>query len=816
MNHAASSPQPQPQPQQQQNSVEGDDFGDANTTDDTTTTGDNNEGETPVVDAAAAVIMIHNALEDLYQSTSYSVNTLPGRWMDESLAALQAPAHQSFFVLQHALAMQLKLKLRLFQGPEPAQSPQTQCPIIIKDNKNNEHGDTTMQALIATALWHCRHLLKPGFEYWVRDHPMTLCIVPMLTAREDNNNPPLFPEENNTPGTTHHQKPYHCNTIPLQLLQPGVLFLLQKQGKDPNDSKSHSSPTTALADAGWKPLTKALLSAAITGAGVVSSRTLVDRMVKTVQQSHPSQEPRRQQQSARAFHKDLLLLQDHLQLTLGTDLRDRAASDVALSLSLANRITTTTQDDEVADTTATTTDNTTTTIILNLLAHVAALELQRKSIRPSRKAADILYVVERIAAAGVKGTYANALYRVAAESLVGSQGFDRHTHGTTLQQLAQTNGQSFGLTTSPRALLCVFRRFSTLYPRMTEEDVACSVQLQDLLTQPPPPPLPIIHFDDEIHRPWVVDIGCGLGTSLLGLADFDTNSQPSSSMAGAVLDLDWSKCNYLGGDVNPRAIAWARSISTRWNLHGRLQFCHATAQVLLKYLQARTISESLLPQEAPDQSQQPLSESQAQQTETTRIKSVINIGLLVLQFPTPYRLQEDKDTGNIYLPSSPEDEKFMANKTMLMEIVNLMKRQRQQHAMDVSEENKEGRHPICHLLVQSNCEDVALYIHDTLLELGLIAVELAHYVVLPVTDASSCGNNANNSLSNDTQPKRDESARTKAWLEEQKRQQPDGPIRRAAGSVWSSIPLLPAMTETEVAMEHAGTPVHRCLFRLPD
>jgi hypothetical protein len=170
----------------------------------------------------------------------------------------------------------------------------------------------------------------------------------------------------------------------------------------------------------------------------------------------------------------------------------------------------------------------------------------------------------------------------------------------------------------------------------------------------------------------------------------------------------------------------------------------------------------------------------------------------VLQFPTPYRLKEDKDTGNIYLPASPEDETFMANKSTLASMVNLMKQQQR---------NDQSGHIPCHLLVQSNCEDVALYIYDALEELGLVAVEWTNdFVSNEIIHASD---------------KRNESSRTTAWLEQQQRQQKQEDkeeavkIRRATGKVWSSIPIVPAMTETEVAMEHAGTPVHRCLFRLP-
>jgi hypothetical protein len=145
---------------------------------------------------------------------------------------------------------------------------------------------------------------------------------------------------------------------------------------------------------------------------------------------------------------------------------------------------------------------------------------------------------------------------------------------------------------------------------------------------------------------------------------------------------------------------------------------------------------------------------------------LIWLGLLVLQFPTPYCLKEDKDTGNIYLPpASPEDETFMANKSILASMVNLMKKQQR---------NDQNGHVPCHLLVQSNCEDVALYIYDALEELGLVAVEWTNDFVSNETIHAS--------------DKRNESSHTTAWLVEQQfwekqEDQEEAVIRRARGKV---------------------------------
>ena len=98
-----------------------------------------------------------------------------------------------------------------------------------------------------------------------------------------------------------------------------------------------------------------------------------------------------------------------------------------------------------------------------------------------------------------------------------------------------------------------------------------------------------------------------------------------------------------------------------------------------------------------------------------------------------------------------------------------------------------------YLLLQSNCEDVALHLHDCLLSMDLEAKD------------SECPRHTFDGSAI--------SSRTRAWLENQQqslRNMED--IRRAVGLQWSSRPLIPVQTETEVSSDHQGTPVHRCLF----
>lgn len=90
--------------------------------------------------------------------------------------------------------------------------------------------------------------------------------------------------------------------------------------------------------------------------------------------------------------------------------------------------------------------------------------------------------------------------------------------------------------------------------------------------------------------------------------------------------------------------------------------------------------------------------------------------------------------------------------------------------------------------MQTNCEDVAVALRDRASDVGLISVPAIH----PVTSPAEQGRLPE---------------RTIEWIR--------NGGERAVGPEWSTEPLLPerCATETEVACEIQGTPVHRCLFK---
>lgn len=90
-------------------------------------------------------------------------------------------------------------------------------------------------------------------------------------------------------------------------------------------------------------------------------------------------------------------IERRLDLTLGTDVRGQSSADTAFALSLVGIKN--------------------NSFALETLAKVARLELDRVSRRPSRRAKDVLHVIEKLAASGVRGEQVDRIYQLAAESL---------------------------------------------------------------------------------------------------------------------------------------------------------------------------------------------------------------------------------------------------------------------------------------------------------------------------------------------------------------------------------------------------------------
>ena len=433
-----------------------------------------------------------------------------------------------------------------------------------------------------------------------------------------------------------------------------------------------------------------------------STMRIADHILSLVLDASEAQQPVDQAEIDRQAN----LLEKRLNLTLGTDIRGRTSADAAFTLALAG---------------------VKKEYIYQTMAKISLLEMERVKKRSSRRAKDVIHVVEKLAASGLKGADVKAIYKLAAECLALKDA--KQDSVETLNK----NPQKFDLL-SPRPLMWLWR-FSARQPkaRETRSSVAETRHTPMLIV---PYSMDRVKRFDDISRPLVIDVGCGMGVSLLGLASLSRQQTRSLATAKLLKDRDWNDCTYLGGDLSQLAVRFGRGITDRWRLDDRLQFVCAPADRFLREV------ESVYPNQ---------------------------VALVLIQFPTPYRLANKQD-GNNQLPSNAESG-FMVSRAVMQQIANLLAK-------------SGGR-----LLLQSNCEDVAITMRDTALKCGLKCIPSSQ----PVTRLTDKGRLPQ---------------RTEEWI------LLGG--ERAIGPEWSEAPLLPSRcaTETEIACEIKRTPVHRCLLEM--
>ena len=345
----------------------------------------------------------------------------------------------------------------------------------------------------------------------------------------------------------------------------------------------------------------------------VSVAELARRLLDHVLESGESAE-------APQYQEQLKIIHQRLNVTLGTDARGRTAADVMFLLALAGVV-----DDSVYE----------------ALVTVAQLELHRVRRRTKRNIKDVLHVCEKVAASGAQVPRVQALYDEAQRAPAVTERLFAHQTILDMQ-----NGELDLL--ADRPLLWLWRHAAKQTKPTAEEDASYDRFRPRL-------------FDDP-ERPLVVDIGCGMGTSLIGLASLAT-SEPSPLLPDGVFFPD---CNFLGIDLNHHGIGFARGIARRWDLTSRLQYLYAPADVTLGEL----------------------------------LDTHAHVAAVLVQFPSPYRLKPD---GNAQLPADAESG-FMVSRDLLNGIHTLLS-------------PIDGR-----LLLQSNAEDVALQMRRTACDLGFVAV----------------------------------------------------------------------------------------------
>ena len=306
---------------------------------------------------------------------------------------------------------------------------------------------------------------------------------------------------------------------------------------------------------------------------------------------------------------------------------------------------------------------------------------------------------------------------------------------------------------------------------------------------------------DEPERPLVVDLGCGYGTSIVGLGRLniardvqgdsgtpygDRAAAPRTTMDEAMAGTaagtrkTMAEANYLGVDLNTAALAYARATIARSNLTDRVAVVAADCEELLHAL------------------------------ETSYPGPVV---VIMCQFPTPYRLDDGQEGsgevdrsdsggrggGNPMLPSFDE---FLVTEALVNQSGTLLQR-------------TGGL-----LLLQSNAEDVAQRMADLvedsfasdLTPVPCVARSAKHYTARPE------GGHA-------VIPQRQERWRSR------RRQPPEPALVFTVGEDWQPTQEFPltstgagngnaagrrrARSETEAAYEHDRKPIFRLLFHRP-
>ena len=399
--------------------------------------------------------------------------------------------------------------------------------------------------------------------------------------------------------------------------------------------------------------------------------------------------------------------------------------------------------------------------LFDALAFIGYKELSRFGDKSSCRPMDIMHIVERIAAAGVQSEIFVKLQQEAARCLE-TKDPKAIIHLRQRGVVESLKKGEFSLH-SERSLLWLWR-FSakqrkqrvfhqTLATQDGEDKIHADPEkdgnshaVSPLIKENVFPGIVWAEVFQNPALPLVVDIGCGMGVCVLGLSTMDDSSMTSKN---SMPDIDWKNCNFLGADLSRISINFASSVAVRWEINNKVHFALSSAEEIMEY--------------------------------------VLNtypgkVQLCMIQFPTPFRFNDetpesdDKDQvtrlGNMQLPTDAFSG-FMVTKKLLESTVRAL--------------DKDNGF----LLLQSNCEDVAVFMNRLASESGFVPSPSQ----TPVLDIRNVSDGAIQQ-------------RTRKWIAL------GG--ERAAGPIWNSEKVLPSArsaTETEVACLLKGTPVHRVLLK---
>lgn len=364
--------------------------------------------------------------------------------------------------------------------------------------------------------------------------------------------------------------------------------------------------------------------------------------------------------------------------------------------------------------------------LFELLSSVCVKELKRFGDRPSCRPKDIMTILERLAAAGIRGDD-NVDLEIVATRCLSNKGIKLLKPVLSLHS-DYCAAMIWNFSTKQRKQ----RIFLSTAAKRWEVDhneidgfPSCELGRK---------PSWSLLFDDP-SRPLVIDVGCGMGLSLLGLSSIE-------APINETIPLDWGECNFVGVDLSSLSTNYAKGIAHRWALSGKLAFVVDTADHFLEVAASYP----------------------------GKVQSIL------IQFPTPFRQTSFADVdaycsiagyGNSQLPKSA-NEGFMVTQCVLQRAAALLK-------------DSEGE-----LILQSNCEDVAIWMRKAAEQKAGFAAKNASITVTEVSGVPT--------------------QRTVNWIA--------SGGQRASGHGWFDCPILPPVgrTETEIACVLNGKPVHRCVL----
>jgi len=269
--------------------------------------------------------------------------------------------------------------------------------------------------------------------------------------------------------------------------------------------------------------------------------------------------------------------------------------------------------------------------------------------------------------------------------------------------------------------------------------------------------------------PLVIDIGCGLGVSLLGM----TSLSYSQSF------------NRLGCDLSTRSVRFAAAFAERWNISTHCAFVEAEALALLTDVQKNYPG---------------------------------RVAWISINFPSPYSITElinvSQSVGNKQLPNL---ESFMVSDALVEKSIELLQKS-----------HSHNRFLTNCLYFQTNVEDVGITVQDMINRAvstdpntyfpcqdtvaNCFLTSVTNISTIIHNEADRCGYTADTPLWSDFSPEFSDSSlvkRQRVWISS------GSATRRACGPGWLSEGVLPicSQTETEVSCNEECKPIYRLIYR---